>query len=255
MKKVLLLLVMLVSSLGFSQSITNYKYVIIPLKFDFLKSENQYRLATLSKFNLNKAGFEAFYDNEPLPSDNMQRCDLMSFDVIKEKSFLTTKMHVVFKDCYGKIIYQSETGVSKEKDYQLAYTEALNKAFMSVYALNYKYVGSNKIVDSKVSSISANSDIVTVKEVIKHEEKLVPVSKKELIKDTGFLYAQPVVNGFQLVDTTPKVVMKVYKTSNASCFIAEKDNNNGVLISKDGQWYFEYYKNDKLFSEKIAVKF
>ncbi|WP_369753117.1 hypothetical protein AB3G34_00475 [Flavobacterium sp. WC2409] len=255
MKKVLLLLVMLVSFLGFSQSITNYKYVIIPLKFDFLKSENQYRLATLSKFNLNKAGFEAFYDNEPLPSDNIQRCDLMSFDVIKEKSFLTTKMHVVFKDCYGKIIYQSETGVSKEKDYQLAYTEALNKAFVSVYALNYKYVGFNKIVESKVNTISANSDIVTVKEVIKVEEKLVPVPKKELIEDTGFLYAQPVVNGFQLVDTTPKVVMKVYKTSNASCFIAEKDSNNGVLVSKDGQWYFEYYKNDKLFSEKIAVKF
>ena len=120
---------------------------------------------------------------------------------------------------------------------------------------NNKYVGSNKIVESKVNTISAKSDIVTVKEVINVEEKLVPVAKKELIEDTAFLYAQPVVNGFQLVDTTPKVVMKVYKTSNVSCFIAEKDNNNGVLISKAGQWYFEYYKNDKLFSEKIAVKF
>lgn len=255
MKKVLLLLIMLVSYCGYSQSINNYKYVIIPLKFDFLKSDNQYRLATLSKFNLAKAGFESFYDNEPFPSENIQRCDLMSFDVIKEKSFLTTKLHVVFKDCYGKIIYQSETGMSKEKDFQLAYTEALNKAFTSIYALNYKFIGINKVKESTVNAINVNPDKIITQDVIKVEEKLVTAEKKGLIEDTVFLYAQPVVNGFQLVDTTPKVVMKVYKTSSTSCFIAEKDTNNGVLISKEGHWYFEYYKNDKLFSERIAVKF
>ena len=69
------------------------------------------------------------------------------------------------------------------------------------------------------------------------------------------MYAQPVANGFQLVDTTPKVVMKVFRTSNANCFIAEKDGVNGVLVAKEGLWFFEYYKDDKLMSEKVAVKF
>ena len=66
MKKRILFLLLFVVSYGFSQSINDYKSVIIPLKFDFLKSENQYRLATLSKFNLNKAGFEAYYTNETI---------------------------------------------------------------------------------------------------------------------------------------------------------------------------------------------
>ncbi|MNE80595.1 hypothetical protein D3C80_1771820 [compost metagenome] len=69
------------------------------------------------------------------------------------------------------------------------------------------------------------------------------------------LYAQPTVTGFQLVDSTPKVVLKVFKTSSPVCYIAAKESIQGVLISKDNQWYFEYYQNDKLISEKVSVKF
>ena len=31
--------------------------------------------------------------------------------------------------------------------------------------------------------------------------------------------------------------------------------NQGVLIQKDNQWFFEYYESEKLVSEKVAVKF
>ena len=30
---------------------------------------------------------------------------------------------------------------------------------------------------------------------------------------------------------------------------------NIVLYLKDNEWYFEYYQNDKLVSEKVVVKF
>lgn len=255
MKIRILFLLFFVTGHSFSQSVNDYKAVIVPLKFEFLKSDNQYRLATISKFNLGKAGFQAYYSNEALSNEDVDRCSLLDFDVIKDRSFLTTKLYVVLKDCYGKIIFQSETGVSKEKDFELAYREALNEAFASVYALNYKYIGPIKEVNgANKTSLSDGSFVVRPHGVLRTEKK-VPVVTEALIQDTGFLYAQPIVSGFQLVDTTPKVVMKVYKTSNAGCFIAEKDNDNGVLISKEGQWYFEYYRNDKLFSEIIAVKF
>ncbi|SDW66109.1 hypothetical protein [Flavobacterium degerlachei] len=257
MKKILLLLVALISTYGFSQSINNYKYVIIPLKYEFMKSENQYRLATLSKFNLNKAGFEAYYENEHL-AVTTEKCDLLSFEVIKEKSFLTTKLHAIFKDCYGKVVYQSETGVSKEKDYQLAYSEALNKAFVSIEGLNYKYAGSVKEIKKTVTPIKEQSNTVVVKEVATVLEKVNPstvVAPKVSVQSSSALYAQPIANGYQLVDSTPKVVMKVYKTSNESNFIAEKDGTNGVLVLKDKQWFFEYYKDGTLYSEKIEVKF
>jgi hypothetical protein len=247
MKKRILFILLFVVSYGFSQSINNYKSVIIPLKFDFTKSENQYRLATLSKFNLKKAGFEGYYTNETIGEEFNNRCNLLYFDVIKEKSFLTTKLHVVFKDCNDKIIFQSETGTSKEKDFQLAYTEALNKAFVSVFALKYKFNG----IEASIKQQAISPTAVPISIPTKSNNDIVIVDKSS----SNLFYAQPITNGFQLVDSSPKVVMKVFKTSNSNCYIAVKGSIQGVLIAKDNQWFFEYYQNDSLISEKINVKF
>lgn len=250
MKTRFLFLAVLISSYCFSQSVNDYKAVLIPLKFDFIKSDNQYRLATLSKFNLNKAGFLAFYINESLPKEYNDRCSLMYFDVVKEKSFLTTKLYITLKDCNGKIIFQSASGMSKEKDFQLAYTDALNKAFNSVYALEYKY---NEIVPNNSNTNLISSNSLPVSQVI----PATVIMKSENIgnDNSGTLYAQTTATGFQLIDSTPKVVLKIYNSTRKDSFIAVKGNIQGILIAKDNQWFFEYYLNDKLISEKIEVKF
>lgn len=250
MKTRFLFLAVLISSYCFSQSVNDYKAVLVPLKFDFIKSDNQYRLATLSKFNLNKAGFLAFYSNEPLPKEYNDRCSLMYFDVVKEKSFLTTKLYITFKDCNGKIIFQSASGMSKEKDFQLAYTDALNKAFNSVYALEYKY---NEVVSSNSNTNLSSINSLSVSQVI---PATATVKSENIGNDnSGTLYAQTTATGFQLIDSTPKVVLKIYNSSRKDSFIGVKGNVQGILIAKDNQWFFEYYLNDKLISEKMEVKF
>lgn len=254
MKIRIFLLLFFIASYSFAQSINDYKAVIVPVKFEFLKSDNQYRLATLSKFNLTKAGFQAYYDNEPAEYGNMDRCSLLNFDVIKENSFLTTKLHIIFKDCYGKIIFQSETGVSKAKDFEVAYTEALNRAFVSVYALQYKYAGKSE-TNSAPSSILAAVATVAVKIADAVPETKTNVSVNQDKQTTNLLYAQATATGYQLVDNKPSVVMNVYKTSSKECYIASRGEKQGVLIAKGDQWFFEYYQNDQLVSEKIEVKF
>jgi hypothetical protein len=72
-------------SYSYAQSVNDYKAVIVPLKYDF-KSENQYRLNTLTKFNLGKAGFTAFYNNDPFLRNTMISCFV--YDVSKESGFL-----------------------------------------------------------------------------------------------------------------------------------------------------------------------
>lgn len=246
MKKRILLLLLFVASYGFSQSVNDYKGVIIPLKFDFMKTDNQYRLATLSKFNLNKASFEAFYTNEAVSKEYNDRCSLLYLDVIKENAFLATKLYIVLNDCNGKIIYKSTSAYTKEKDTQLAYTEVLNKAFQGIYALQYKYNG--KTTSTKVVDAPVVSQVIMPTTVLN--------GSKSVENVTGnLLYAQQTFNGFQLIDSTPKVIMKVFKTSNMNLYIAVKGDVQGVLITKENQWVFEYYQNDKLISEKIEVKF
>lgn len=260
MKTRILFLMLFIASYSFSQSVNDYKGVIIPMKYDFLKSENQYRLQTITKANLQKAGFQAFYATESVPVEFNDRCDLLYIDVKKENAFLVTKLYITFKDCYGTIIFQSSIGKSKEKEFDLAYSDALNEAFLSVYALHYKYNG------TKAGSKAVIIPTAPVEEVpsVGIPNVVVPVAadnievknlKTSENNNASLLYAQPTSYGYQLVDSEPKVVLKVYKTSNPASYMATKGSVQGVLVSKDNQWFFEYYQNDKLISEKINVKF
>lgn len=245
MKIKFLLLTLLISVIGFSQaSLNDYKAVIVPLKYDFTKTENQYRLSTMTKSNLLKAGFAAFYTSEEIPAEYADRCQLLYIDVKKDSGFLVTKLYLEFKDCYGKVVYTSEIGKSKEKDYETAYKESLDLAFVSVNKLHYKYSGKAVATSSKITPSVAAIPVETV-----------ATSPVVNMSDPNLLYAQPTENGYQLIDKTPKVVMKLLKTSRPDSFIAIKDGVQGSLNAKDNQWYFEYYQNDKLVSEKVSVKF
>lgn len=253
MKIKFLLAAILCSVVGFAQSINDYKAVIIPLKYEFMKTDNQYRLATLSKQNLTKAGFEAFYSNEQLPDGYTDRCQVLYIDVVKDNAFLVTKLIVQLKDCFGQIVYTSEVGKSREKEYEIAYKEALDNAFKSVSALHYKYSG-NPVATSKTPAPAKAAVATTAVTTVAATQ--ISASASPDLKDPNLLYAQPTESGYQLIDKTPKVVMKLFKTSQPNVYIATKDNVQGSLILKeDGQWYFESYQNDKLVSEKIVVKF
>ena len=241
MKKLVFVFI-LITSFSFAQSVNNYKAVIVPLKFDFIRTNNQYRLCTISKTNLINAGFAVFYANEILPKEYSDRCDLLYYDIVKENAFLATKMYIELKDCTGKLIYKSETGYSKEKDTELAYSDAIKKAFVSVSNLHYKYDTSS--VAGPVAEVKS--------EVAPTVVSTVPVIEKST---SDLLYAQATATGYQLVDASPKVMYKLYKTSRSDLFIATKGISEGVLIQKDNQWFFEFYESDTLVSEKVAVKF
>ena len=241
MKKYIILLVVLATSLGFSQTINDYKYAIVPSKFTFLKEKDQYRLNTLTKLLMEKYGFVTFFDTDILPTEVAENnCNKVFVEVQSNGNMFMTKMSVVLKNCKNTILFTSAEGKSREKEYQTSYNQALREAFNSFETLGYKYNGnSNDNVNTKENSnvkvSNLNDDNIKLNDLV--------------------LFAQPIENGFQLIDSTPKVIMKIYKTSSPICFIANKNNIQGVLISKENQWFFEYINYSKLVSEKVEVKF
>ncbi len=242
MKRIFIFLTLLFFCTGFAQSVNDYKAVIIPLKYDFQNEENQYRIQTLIKYNLEKAGFQAFYSNEHIPGELNDRCKLLTVNLLKESSFFITKLSVVLKDCYGVEIFKSEQGRSREKIFEDAYFEALTNAFKSIFALEYNYKENSETATITASSSSS----------LKTEEQQ---SRTENSINATILFAQPTTYGYQLIDSDPKVIMKLYKTSNPSSFMASKGDIQGVLVMKDTQWFFEYYKKDQLISESVTIKF
>ncbi|QZK89525.1 hypothetical protein K5V07_03080 [Flavobacterium sp. CHNK8] len=254
MKKIAVSILLLFVTISFGQTVNNYKAVIVPVKYEWLKIENQYRLNTLTKFNLEKAGFTVFYNKETLPIEYSNRCDLLFANVEKENGFLISKLFITLKDCNDRLVFKSEVGKSRDKDYKAAYNEALNEAFKSVNALKYKYSGVlEKQVNNQTNSVTVTQ---SQQQTIGNQAASTVVSSLPTSVDTAdILYAQPTATGYQLIDKTPKVVMKLLKTSQQNAFIAIKGEIQGSLIFKENQWYFEYYKNDVLVSEKINVKF
>jgi hypothetical protein len=234
MKFKILLLFILISSYAFSQSVNDYQYVIVPVKYDFLSKEDQYGLNTLTKLLLQKYGFKAYLSNEemPLNTDN-QRCNFLYADVIQDNSMFVTKVKVALKDCKEKVVFETQFGSSREKQFAVAYNQAFRESGKSFDKLNYKYNDKNN------SSITQEPSKTIVSE----------------INSETFYFAQPTANGFQVVDNEPKVIMKLYTTSQKNVFIGLKGNTNGVVISKNGKWFFEYYDGDKLISESINLRF
>ena len=234
MKSKILLLFILTSSYAFSQSVNDYQYVIVPVKYDFLSKEDQYGLNTLTKLLLQKYGFKAYLSNEeiPLNTDN-QKCNFLYADVIQDKSMFVTKVKVALKDCKEKVVFETQFGSSREKEFAVAYNQAFRESGKSFDKLNYKYNGKNN------SSITQEPSKTIVSE----------------INSETFYFAQPTANGFQVVDNEPKVIMKLYTTSQKNVFLGTKGVINGVLISKENQWFFEYYEGGKLVSESWNLKF
>ena len=238
MKKVFLIVFSLWSLFSFAQQINEYEFVMVPTKFDFQKSENEYRLNTLLKYRLEDYGFKAFYTSEQMNTNYTDRCLYLNSNVVNESSMFLTKLYVVFKNCDNAIVFQSDYGTSKIKERKDAYKEALEDALKSVKAVNYKFTG---------------------KAAAKVENNLQPATSNvanptEVINENS-LFAQPIANGYQLVDTTPKVILKMFRTSQADYFTANSDTKNGIVFKKNNEWIFEYYMNDQLISEKLNIKF
>lgn len=252
MKKLFLLIAFVISSTVVSQSLDGYKYALVPAKFSIFKNDNYSRLNTLTKMYMQKYGFETYMDSETQPIDFANsNCNKVFVDLTEENTLFVTKVKVIIKDCNGKIIASSEEGKSREKDLHLAYNEALRSAFNSFTAvINHKYNGQSQTVET-IQPKEVVIEEVKGQETIQ-ELPLTATPVKEL--NSATLFAQPIPNGYQLIDTEPKVIYKIYKTSDKNVFSAVKGTIQGVLIAKNGGWFFEYYQNDKLVSEKVDVK-
>jgi hypothetical protein len=69
------------------------------------------------------------------------------------------------------------------------------------------------------------------------------------------LTAIAIQNGYKLVDSVPTVIYELLATSIENVFTAKKGTISGTFLKKNTVWYFEYYQNDQLVSEKVEVKF
>ena len=294
MKKTVLILLAIVAltSVSAQQSLNDYKYVIVPNKFEFLKEADEYRLNALTKYLFEKYNFEALMEDETLPSDyGKNNCLALKADVLDESTMFKTKLLIQLKNCKNEIIHTSSLGESREKNYKVAYNQALRSAFASIEAANYSYNFKNAVVNDEVKEVNNEAAEIEIlkeeikilkeekeavikqpvefKEVVDHEEvteqeevgEVSEVAKEtvavstisEIKQNLDVLYAQKIQNGYQLVNKTPEVLYKIKETGMSNVYLVEGEH--AILYKLDANWILEYYQNQKLQTKIIHIKF
>lgn len=243
MKKIITLVAICVFKGIIAQNISEYQYVVVPKKFEFQRTENQYQINGLTKFLFEKYNFSTFWSDEIPREVHQNPCDMLKADVQNKSGMFVTKVIVTLIDCNGKIVFTSREGKSREKNYDKAYNEALRDAFEDIKALNYKYTKK----DTNTSVFSQIQEIQSKEQVITTNDDILPA---DVSNTYPILYAQPIENGYQLIDKTPKIILKLQKTSLENIYNAIDFNNiNGVFYKKEAIYIFEFTKNGQ--TEKI----
>ena len=282
-KKVVLLLLLCLGFNAYAQkTINNYQYVIVPLTYDFLGEKDQYRLNTLTRYLFKQKGFTVLFDEEQFPDDLLNDpCKALSADVEKNKGgFLATRLEIILKDCYGKEILRSKVGISRVKDFKKSYTEALRRAFDSFEISQYKYVpiepGTKEsgaeienALPKEAPAKEAKSETAKTEETVEHSNEDEVIADEELEEEDEFvevvveqtkesreettLYAQEKNYGYQLVDTEPKVIMQLFRTSAKNVFIVK--GKNAIVYKEDGFWYYSENDGELKAAKRLDIKF
>ena len=138
-KFILLVATMLIMGYNVFGQFNDYKYIIVPKKFDAFRQANMHQTSTVIKFYLAQKGFNTIYDDN-LPEDLFRdRCLGLTVDFLDDSSFIATKGTIVFKDCRSVEVFRTVEGKSKLKDFRPAYNEVIKEAFVSLDGIEYTY--------------------------------------------------------------------------------------------------------------------
>lgn len=143
MRKILILLLAL--TLGLNTAAQDgekrYRYIIVPLQYNFTFKPNQYQLNVLTRVMLKQEGFEVYMsEGEQIPEFVANNpCSTLKADVKKDSGLFNTNLKFQLFNCFGNLVYES-VGSSREKAYEDAYKEALKEALTEFQIDSFKFL-------------------------------------------------------------------------------------------------------------------
>ena len=229
----------------------NYKYLIVPQQLKFLKEIDQYQTSSLIKFLLKKNGFTVILDTEQYPLElRKDLCKALNVTIIKESSMFKTSIRLELKDCFKQLVYASDTGTSRSKEYKKSYQEAIRNMHGTMGDIRY-----NPTMDSALSSIEKEKELgLKEKGIAVHMmQKEEDFSSSEPKAAIGVLSAKSVENGYQLTNTKHEAVFVILNTGLKDFFIVK--GSNGILYKKEAYWVSEYYEQNKRITKQFVIRF
>lgn len=243
---------------GFSQkSLSDYAYVLVPQQFEFQKGIDQYQVNTLLRHLLKETGFNPIYEVEV---KGLPRCDGLYADLIINSNFISTTIAVALKDCNNDVIYLSEPGSSKEKEYKKGYHQALRRAFRSIEVLGVNQGDLNTFRESieKRDAAIVSSQTIEVKPVVFSENLIKENKWSAYTNDEVTYYLEPKNDGFVIYEKQKNQIVEVgtlSKTSRLGTFILNQDGKNLLAgFDEDKNLIIDTEDNQGNPSQRVFLK-
>ena len=127
-------------------------------------------------------------------------------------------MNVILKGCNDQVLYTSDLGESREKEFQKAYTEAVRAAFKSIATLDYKYEPKEvtNVVVSTPSLSQTNNEVS--QEIQKLKEEIQTLKEEKKVEVVEVKETKPVV-----ASVTKPEIIKVKEEK-----VIQKNNQVGL---------------------------
>jgi len=247
MKNIFLLILLCSSTFSFTQSIQKqYKYIIVPLEYNFTTEPNQFQLNVLTRVMLKDEGFEVYMnqkEDKPQRLDE-NRCLALIANVIKDSGIFTTKLIFQLKDCYGKIVFES-SGTSRQKPFKEAYQEALKKAIREFQMVSSQYLLVESNEETQISSdLKSNSDI---------NNKIPFEERSETYKLGGQIYwlLQKGENYTLFTDNGQSIYANIEYAGQGSYSFDSANIDGAAFFDANGNLIVEYLAKDKDSVQKL----
>lgn len=230
MKKLTFLLLLL---LNFSGKAQENCYLVLPKQFSFQRSENQYRINSLSKHLLIEQGFQVIWSDELETHSTIQPKNIIKVDLENRSNLMVTKVKFIFKDALGKTIFTTKEGKSRQKDFTKAFNEAVK------WALNDLRGGFKPQCEGENESLQP--------------ENINPNLPENLSENPKTLRAVYINEDIYLFDGEQKAFL-LEKTPAPNTFKAtDQHENQGILYPKGDFYLFEYKQNDQIIRSNFKI--
>lgn len=247
---VLLILCLSIAHLTFGQkkALNDFSFVVVPMDYEFTSKIDQYKLNSMAKFYLDKAGFNTYFSNE---TPYAEKCDGLYADVEKLSAFMANKLQLVLKDCNGIEIYRSLEGVSKLKDHEVSYQDALRKALMGLGQMKVQQrapqIKGPEMEDSQITNIKVSKDSAAEKaETIKSPGMPTDIFSSYTLNGEDFLLQKSedgftLYNGSDDLELMGKLViigdLVKYMDTDGNVSNVHFEKNGNMIIQNDQNTY------------------
>ena len=288
MKSILFLFLFTLSTLSFAQNLNDYKYVLVPEKFEAFNEPNEYRLNELTYYLLKKEGFTSFKSKSELPEDALKNnCLILTTEVLKDSGMFKTKVAIQLSNCKGEVVYTTAYGSSRDKKYIVAYNQALREAAKSFDTINYKFDESSTLFASSTKEDSTNEAVLKaeIAELKKEKTKLLEKKNKVDIYDVveekltekqddsslvllsktdkkaGEFYAEVRQKegwkDFNIYDDKGILYFIFYSTGKKDTFLVQESGNEDKLIcfKNGGLWHLVTRNETKMEIKVLKINF